>query len=257
MGFALDRDDHTVAGVGRRETTDHARKLASAIRYGVVKEVDYQRAMLRAEVAGGDIISDWVPWFTMRAGADRFWWAPEPGEVVLLLSPDGEMANGLAIPGIVSNANQNAARPSVARMTIADGTVIEYDRKAHQLKLQVKADDVEEPDDVDGDGEAEPSGIDEDPDSTDGDVKVETEGDVTVEAKNAIKLETKEDDIDIDSGRDLKIHVTGNFQIVVDGDSDTTVDVIGNADLRIATLGRVDIYGASGLHLNESTWGGL
>lgn len=92
------------------------------------------------QIQDGEILSDWVPWFTPRAGKDRVWDPPEVGEVVMLLAPSGDLANGVAIPGLFSNGNANGDRAGLQRRTFDDGTVIEYDREAHKLFLNVKGD---------------------------------------------------------------------------------------------------------------------
>jgi phage baseplate assembly protein V len=143
--LGVNRSDQLTAGVGSAENTDHARRLSNVARYGTVAEVDYtgQTAgfpALRVQLQDGEILSDWVPWFTPRAGKDRVWDPPEVGEVVMLLAPSGELANGVAIPGLFSDGNANGNRAGLQRRTYDDGTVIEYDREAHKLLMDVKGD---------------------------------------------------------------------------------------------------------------------
>lgn len=138
--LGANRDDQTTSGVGSYENTESARQLSNAIRYGVVKEADYAKAVIRVELQDGELTTDWIPWMTLRAGNDKFWWAPEVGEVMLVLAPSGELANAVALPAAFSNENQNADRPTVQRQTFEDGTVIEYDREAHKLLMDVKGD---------------------------------------------------------------------------------------------------------------------
>jgi phage baseplate assembly protein V len=136
----VNRDDQTTSGVGAAEHTDSSRRVNNMIRYGVVKEADYPKGLIRVEMQDGEILSDWIPWVTLRAGKDRFWWAPEEGEVMLVLAPSGELANAVALPAAFSNENQNADRETVQRQTFDDGTVVEYDREAHRLTMDVKGD---------------------------------------------------------------------------------------------------------------------
>jgi phage baseplate assembly protein V len=79
---------------------DHARRIESLIRLGTVAAVDYLRALCR--VKSGDLTTDWLPWLTPRAGLTRTWDPPTIGEQVLVLSPSGEPANGIVLPGIYS-----------------------------------------------------------------------------------------------------------------------------------------------------------
>jgi phage baseplate assembly protein V len=134
------RDDQRTSGVGSREATDQARRLHNLIRYGVVAEVDYtgdtaDYPAIRVSLQDGELTSDWIPWATLRAGNDRVWDPPEVGEVVLLLSSSGELANALALPAVFSDGNQNGDRAGLHRRTYQDGTIIEYDREEHTLTI--------------------------------------------------------------------------------------------------------------------------
>jgi len=135
----VNRDDQITSGVGAFEPTEASRRGANFIRYGVVKEADYEKALIRVELQEGELLTDWIPWITLRAGGDRFWWAPEVGEVMLLLAPSGELANAVALPAAFSNDNQNGDRETVQRQTFDDGTVIEYDREANQYLIDTTA----------------------------------------------------------------------------------------------------------------------
>lgn len=135
----VNRDPQTTSGVGAFEHTEASRRIANVIRYGIVKETDYEKALIRVELQDGELLTDWIPWVTLRAGNDKFWWAPEEGEVMLLLAPSGELANAVALPAAFSNQNQNAAEPTVQRQTFDDGTVIEYDRAAHRYTIDATA----------------------------------------------------------------------------------------------------------------------
>lgn len=139
----VNRDTQITSGVGAMEHTEASRRIANVIRYGVVKETDYEKALIRVELQDGELLTDWIPWVTLRAGNDKFWWAPEEGEVMLLLAPSGELANAVALPAAFSNQNQNATEPTVQRQTFEDGTVIEYDRAAHRYTIDATASDSE------------------------------------------------------------------------------------------------------------------
>jgi len=112
------------------------RKLANLIRLGTVKEADYKKARVRIQI--GKILTDWLPWVTSRAGQDRNWSAPSVGEQVVLLSPSGEMAQGVVIPAIYQNKHP---APSDKETEIAfvfqDGGKALYDKKEHHLTISL------------------------------------------------------------------------------------------------------------------------
>jgi len=110
------------------------RILANLIRVGVITELDDAKA--RVKVRTGGIITDWLPWLTHRASEDRSWWAPEPGEQVIVLSPYGDQSQAVVIPAIYHTAYPAPADKRTIRRTIyQDGTVTEYDRENHVMNI--------------------------------------------------------------------------------------------------------------------------
>lgn len=122
-------------GLVRAETS---RRLANTVRLGRV--VDLDEAHARVKVQTGANTTTWVPWTTGRAGPDRDWAAPEPGEQVLLLSPQGDLGQAVVVPGIYQDAHPAPADSADVRRTVyRDGTVHEYDRAAHWHLLDLRA----------------------------------------------------------------------------------------------------------------------
>lgn len=112
------------------------RVLANVIRLGVIADLDEASARVRVRTAG--VVTDWLPWLTQRAGQDRTWWAPEPGEQVVVLSPYGDIGQGVVLPGIYQEAYAApAGRRTVARTEWRDGGFVQYDREAHQYELHI------------------------------------------------------------------------------------------------------------------------
>lgn len=109
-----------------------SRLLENLIRFGLIAEV--QHVPPRVKVETGGILTTWLPWLAWRAGADREWDPPTVGEQVLLLSPSGQLANGIAVTGVFSDLiPANGDRAGLHRRTYADGAVVEYDSVAHHL----------------------------------------------------------------------------------------------------------------------------
>ncbi|WP_165667405.1 phage baseplate assembly protein V [Metapseudomonas otitidis] len=115
-----------------------ARLLENLIRLGTVAEVDHAAARVR--VQSGQLLTGWLPWLAPRAGADREWNPPTPGEQVLVLSPSGQTAQGVVLCGLFSDQHTaNGDRPGLHRRTYRDGAVIEYDSVAHHLRATLPA----------------------------------------------------------------------------------------------------------------------
>ena len=112
-----------------------ARRLSNVVRPGVVAEADYALARVRVQYGGPGAVTGWLPWLAARAGGDRSWWAPEIGEQVLILSPSGELSNGIVLAGLYqSNRPAPAASSDKRLVRYSDGAEIEYDRAAHRLR---------------------------------------------------------------------------------------------------------------------------
>lgn len=115
-----------------------ARLLENLIRFGTIAEVDETAA--RVKVTTGTLTTAWLPWLAPRAGADREWNPPTEGEQVILLSPSGQLANGVAITGLFSDLiPANGDLPGLHRRTYRDGAVIEYDSINNHLRAILPA----------------------------------------------------------------------------------------------------------------------
>jgi phage baseplate assembly protein V len=124
--------------MSRLALAEHDRAIQQAIRIGRVAALD--AAAARVQVAIGELVTGWIPWLTLRAGPDASWWAPEPGEQVLVLTPGGRGEQAVALPAVYSDAHPApAAAATVRRDVYADGAVVEYDRAAHRLRATLPA----------------------------------------------------------------------------------------------------------------------
>jgi phage baseplate assembly protein V len=110
-----------------------ARLLENLIRFGTIAAV--QMKPPRVKVLTGTLTTAWLPWWNARAGEDREWDPPTIGEQVVLFSPSGQLANGVAFTGLFSDLIEaNGDREGLHRRTYRDGAVIEYDSIAKHLR---------------------------------------------------------------------------------------------------------------------------
>lgn len=115
-----------------------SRLLENMVRFGTIAAV--QHVPPRVTVSTGDLMTTWLPWVARRAGEDVDWDPPTPGEQVLLISPSGQLANGVVFTGLFSDAiPANGDRAGLHRRTYRDGAVIEYDSVAHHLNVTLPA----------------------------------------------------------------------------------------------------------------------
>ncbi len=116
------------------EITELHRRLANLVMLGKVVEADYGHVIPKLKVNIGELQTAWLPMLTQRAGNDVSWWPLEVGEQVVVLSPSGDLTQGVVLGAINQKSVPAIAdHNSVHRMIYADGAVIEYDRETHQL----------------------------------------------------------------------------------------------------------------------------
>lgn len=92
---------------------DLQRLLHNLIRVGSIHAVDLAstparvRVLLSAEdeTAGGQLITDWRPYFERRAGTTSTWNPPTVGEQCAVISPGGDLAACLVLVGLHSTRN--------------------------------------------------------------------------------------------------------------------------------------------------------
>ncbi|MFT4314834.1 MAG: phage baseplate assembly protein V [Wolbachia pipientis] len=112
------------------------RKLANIIRIGLVKEIDCEKAKVRVKI--GDIVTDYLPWITSKAGKDRDWSPPDIDEQVVVFSPFGELSLGVVLPGIYQEkypALEN--KKEINSIKFQDGTKFTCDKEKHHLEIEV------------------------------------------------------------------------------------------------------------------------
>ena len=123
-----------------------------------VKPLDVPRVLVHVGSEVSDsFIRGWMPWVATRAGYDGEWWAPEKGEQVVVVSPSGDLAQGIIVGSIFrgSGINFDTSLETITQVPddiqrhihkrlYQDGTSISYDRQSHKWEMALKA----TPDDV-------------------------------------------------------------------------------------------------------------
>ena len=119
-----------------QDMTDAERRLSNVVMLGQVAELDTERARVR--VQAGPILTAWLPFATVRAGPDRTWHAPEPGEQVVLVAPGGDLNQAVVVGSLYREAYPPPADSAdISRTLYKDGAVMEYDREQHHWHLSV------------------------------------------------------------------------------------------------------------------------
>ncbi|MDQ3232026.1 MAG: phage baseplate assembly protein V, partial [Pseudobdellovibrionaceae bacterium] len=117
-----------------REISELSRRMSNMILPGVIKEVDYEKALVR--VQSGDLETEWLPFFQRRTWNTIDWDPPSAGESCLVLSPGGELAAGFVLSGIYSEAQPPPSRdPNMIMRKLSDNMTYSYDLETHTLTL--------------------------------------------------------------------------------------------------------------------------
>lgn len=108
------------------------RRIDNLLRIGTVAEVKGDLCRVKT----GELLTQFRPFLTRRAGTAKTSWRPTVGEQVMLLSLSGDLANAYILPALYSDENpepdDNANRE---RTVYPDGAVIEYDPDTSALKV--------------------------------------------------------------------------------------------------------------------------
>ena len=96
-------------------SADNNRRIESIIRFGLIAEVDHAQA--KARVKCGEILTDFIPFTTLRSGTTKTWSPPTQGEQCVILAASGELTTACIITGLYT---QNSPSHS------ADEHVIEF-----------------------------------------------------------------------------------------------------------------------------------
>lgn len=107
-------------------------------RRGVVSAVDPDRCRARVKLPDrGDFETAWLDVIQQNTLTNRDYALPDVGELVAVLLDEHDEAG--CILGAIYTSNNLPTSPgaSIRRVTFGDGTFVEYDRAAHELRVSV------------------------------------------------------------------------------------------------------------------------
>ncbi|UTW43880.1 phage baseplate assembly protein V [bacterium SCSIO 12844] len=85
-------------------------------------------------IKAGNILTTWLKWMTQRSSDCQTWWSSSLGEQVLVLSPSGELNNGIVLPSIYTS-NQPSNDLALDKKVYSDGTTISYNYQSKKLTI--------------------------------------------------------------------------------------------------------------------------
>jgi len=112
---------------------DINRHLENMLRLGTIKEVKQGYCRVKT----GNLVLDWRPYWTQRAGTAKTSWRPSVGEQVLIFSPGGDFHGALIGPAFYSDENdQPDEHETRDYVEYPDGAKIIYDPETSELIAQ-------------------------------------------------------------------------------------------------------------------------
>ena len=109
------------------------RMLGDLIRYGRIDSVDFETMTATVDFDG--LVVSGLEWAKSRAGEDRSYDAPSKDEQVCVLSPSGDITQGVIAFAISQDKFPNPNKNSNPKIIYVDGTFIEYDKQSHTLTI--------------------------------------------------------------------------------------------------------------------------
>lgn len=119
---------------------DLERRLSNILRIGIIENKGDEPAN-RVRVRIGELHTAPLLWLTKRAGPDTSWWKPEDGEQVLVLSPSGDLAQGVVLPSLYRDEfPAPAIDPDIHQTAYSNGDSITHNRKDGSLSIAMSGD---------------------------------------------------------------------------------------------------------------------
>lgn len=117
--------------------TELLRLINNLIRIGTVTAVDAANVLCTIET-GENTVSE-RPWISLRAGSTKTSSTLSLGEQVILFSPSGDLAQGIVLAGLSSDANPPFLNDGDKQgMLMPDGSSIIYDHVAKALDISLE-----------------------------------------------------------------------------------------------------------------------
>lgn len=117
---------------------------STLIRMGLVSAVQLKPPRIKMrygdpDADDGDIETPWVRFLALRAGKTKCWSYPSIGEEGVLLAPDGQVSNGIFLPGLWNDTNSppDSATADNDLTEYGDGALLGYDAATHDLILSL------------------------------------------------------------------------------------------------------------------------
>lgn len=112
------------------------------IKVGKVVAVDEKNARVRVQLLDCDgMVTYWLQVAVPKSQNDKFYWVPDAGELVLCAFLEHGFEQGFVIGAVYNEKDTTPVQDKdKIHIKFQDGSYIEYDRKEHKLKADIKGD---------------------------------------------------------------------------------------------------------------------
>lgn len=113
-------------------TADNNRRIENIIRFGVIAELDLENC--KARVKSGQILTDFLPFLTLRTGTTRTWSPPTVNEQCVILAMSGDLTTAVILTGLYTQNSPSDSEDEHV-ITFADGATIKYNQSSSALTV--------------------------------------------------------------------------------------------------------------------------
>ena len=112
------------------------------IKVGKVVAIDEKTCKVRVQLLDNDgVITYWLPVVVNKSKDDKFYWLPDVDEEVLVAFLDNGIEQGFVLGAVYNEKDKTPIQDKDKyHIRFKDGTVIEYSRKEHKLKINCVGD---------------------------------------------------------------------------------------------------------------------
>jgi len=115
------------------EVAELKRKFSTLFSVGVVTQMNDDDT--KAKVRFGDIETGFLRILARKSHKNKDFWPYDKNEQVLVLALDGELSQGVIIGTLPKD--EDAPKKGARFIEYEDGTSLEYDKKAHELRVKM------------------------------------------------------------------------------------------------------------------------
>lgn len=118
-----------------RQIADLERRISGLVLIGTVSSLDEEKGRYR--IKSGELETDWLPMASPRAGTTKTYSHFSEGEQVVMVSPSGDMSQGIVVSAVSTEETQASDKANIHRTVYPDGTTTEYDHEAKAMKTTI------------------------------------------------------------------------------------------------------------------------